>query len=804
MSTVAELLFNLQGDAAPLLGGPVTLDQTRVHQQQAFEPVTGTVYATQVIANGVKLDDEDAPPADGVRDARGDLAISRVNADGQVTGVMYARGFDHGSGVSAENTDDTVYVWLAYDAEEKPVGSNAHGRRLVRLPFEDGRIVDVGADGLDVYTPVPDATAITPCLDAEHGHMGIAFSTGSGTRYRVFDLDAFRARDFSEPLYECARPSYPAFQGWTLYGRYVYQWHGTGYGDDNPPPPEGSGDAYFTVLDVRSGAVVQRVHDLHAQTLPFREPESVSVWPGSDGPQLVFGFATGDEGARQMALYGLSDSVDPDAGLTAQSVTEPDPGVRLAASLPDTTAVRRWVVYRAVQGLDQVLASGDRLSVEPTWFDAAPPACVPLTYRLVVQYDSGASQTHTAPPVTFTPPGGCGGGSGPVGDETNSLGCAQEYRAVIHWRASGEPFFELERISAVEWGRTINDISEASVTVPVAGASPECCQLLGRVRPWVHELSIYRDGDLVWQGPVVPPRFRRDSVIISAQDVFSWFDHLVNEFRVTYTAAEADERGRRRAPITYIAENHIRLNLVESSLSVPPDYPRIMDYLIRRDGDLPTIKVEKDGSDNVTVWNEYLGDILREWTKRGLTWTTVKRSLLLRGRPTSDTRATATLTLDHIMGDVEVVMDGTQGATYAFATSQQTQDISGGKTLATGRTGTAYGRLDTLVKVQEEDATDADLRNAARDALAGRYPVPVSVNIPDAASLSPTAPVTIRQLVPGERVDVFADDLCLPLRQGFALSDVSVSWSSEQGENAGERVQIGLIPLGDVEEELGP
>jgi hypothetical protein len=266
---------------------------------------------------------------------------------------------------------------------------------------------------------------------------------------------------------------------------------------------------------------------------------------------------------------------------------------------------------------------------------------------------------------------------------------------------------------------------------------------------------------------------------------------------VTYTAATPDGQGRRRGPITYIAENHIRLNLNAAQLA-DRDYPGILPYIVRRDTGLPTIKVEKDGSANTTVWTEYLGDILREWTKRGLTWTAVGRSLLLRGRHSTQSRATARLTLDHFAGDIEIIKDGTQGGTYGWATSQQSQDISDGRTLGTGKTRTAYGRLDVLVQLQEEDVTPGDLLSAAREAIAGRYPVPMVINVPDSAQLTSDAPVSIGQLVPGERIDLLADVLCTPIAQGFLLSDVEVSW--DQG---GEKVGIALIPLADVDEELG-
>jgi hypothetical protein len=802
---VADLLFNLNGSAAPVMLG-VQLDQTRVHQQQAFDPVDNLVHVTQVIANGVTLPDESGPPPTGTRDSRGDLAINRVTLDGQVTGVMYCRAFDHGGALGVENAGGTAYLWLAYDAQMQPIGINAHGRKVVRLPFQNGAIIDVGDPGLDIYDPIPGADAVAPSLDADHGRMGIAFNTGGPTRYRVFDLDAFRARDFSSPLYEFDRPSFPDFQSWCLYGNYVYQLHGSAYTEpDNPPPPDGTGNTYWTVIDIRDGSVVQRVHNLHALTLSYREPESVNVWQTNSGPQLVFGFASSDTPPRLMNLYALTSSVDPDVALTAAVVTDPEPGVELTVNLADTTGIQTWTIYRHVADLDQPLVSGtgDTLATGSTWMDASPPGCIPVTYRLVIQRTTGVSEVDISNQVTYVPVGGCGS-VGPVGGQPNVLGCASQYTAVVHWRGGGRPYTPLDRLTAVSWGRTLNDTSTASVTVATSDLGAECCAALGRVEPWAHELTVYRDGALVWQGPITRPVLRRGSVTLEAQDVFAWFDRLVNTFRVTYTSSAADAQGRRRGPITYIAWNHIRLNLTQSSLSVPPDYPGIMPYVVRRDTGLPTIKVEKDGSKDTTVWTAYLGDILREWAKRGLTWTTVGRRLLLRGRPTSTARATALLTTNHFAGDIEVIKDGTTAATYAFATTQQSEDISDGTTLGTGKTGTAYGRLDTLVEIQEEKPTDADLRAAARDALAGRYPVPVSINVPDNAQLTPDAPITIRQLVPGERIDLLADVGCTRVQQGFALSDVEVSWQAGQsGQGGGEQVGIGLIPLGDVDEELG-
>lgn len=804
---MADVLFNLTATASPLLTGAV-LNQTRVHQQIDFDEANNLVYVTQVIANGVTLPGETEPPPTGTRDSRGDLAINRVDlATGAVTGVMYVRRFDHGSGLGVEVEGGVTYIWIAYDAIQQPIGTNAHGRRIARLPFQNGAVIDPGDPSISDYNPVTNATSITPGLDIPNNQFAIAYSTGSGTRYRIYDLAAFKAKNFSSPIVEFPRPTYPDFQSWQIFNGYIYQFHGTAYGEDNPPPPTGQGNVWFTVLDSRTGAVVQRVHDLHATGLSYREPEGLGFRNAAGGPELVFGYASSETAPRLMNLYAISSTTQPDVTLSALAVEGDEAGVHLTVSLASTDNIQSWAIYRVVGGTQQLLfnGTGNTLPDGSVWIDTSPPGCIPLTYLIVIDRTTGGSDTDTSNAVTYVPPGGCSQGGAAVGEQPTSLGCPQTYSAVIHWRGGAQPYpaASMERLTDVKWSRTINDISEGEITVLKGNISPECCEALGKAEPWVHELSIYRDTELVWQGPIISTTARRETITINARDVFSWLDKLVNTWRVTYTAATPDAQGRKAAPITYIAWNHLRLNLEDSSLSVPSDYPGIMDYIVRRDTGLPTIKVEKDGSTNTAIWAEYLGNMWREWAKRGLTWTTIGRRLLLRGKPTSSTRALARLTLDDFAGEIEVIKDGSTAATYGFATTQSSQNISkdgdeeASKTLGTGRTGTAYGRLDVLVHVDEEKVTDADLREAARDAIAGRYPVPLTITIPDGSTLTTTAPVRIAQLVPGERFDVLADAFCTPVVQGFMLSDVDVSW-----QNGSEKVAISLVPLADVDEEL--
>lgn len=374
------------------------------------------------------------------------------------------------------------------------------------------------------------------------------------------------------------------------------------------------------------------------------------------------------------------------------------------------------------------------------------------------------------------------------------LGCAQEYRAVINWRATGSPYTspQVGALTDVRWTRTLNDISTGQIEIAKARAGAACCEQLAGVEPAMHELAIWRDADLVWEGPILQPvEETRDSLIVPAVDVLGWLERCGNTQLLRYVNANPDAGGRRRGPVQWIAEHIITANLT-SPLSVPADYPRILDYIVREDADQDT-RIEKDGSSNDAVWCTSVLNILNELTKRGLEYTTVGRSLLLRGPRGPEVAAQGRLTLDHVQGDVRVIKDGSAAATYAWATSQRSNNITEGEAVGYGQVGTPYGRLDVI----EQSNTDADaeeLEQIARQALRGRYPAPLLVSVPNQASLTPTSPLSIHHLVAGERIDVDTTGYCMGTVAPFVLADVDVTWGA-----AGEQVRVGLVPaLGEV------
>ncbi|MFE4594384.1 phage baseplate protein [Streptomyces laurentii] len=298
----ARRRFDLCAEPVDLFGGEVRLKQGRVHQQVAFDPVTGLAYVTQIISDGRRLADEPDTVPGTTRDRRGDLCVNQVSPTGAVLAVMYLRGVGHGGGLGVEHVDGRVWLWLETDAD--PVASGfAYGKRVGRVEFTPDAVVDAGSSRIEVFDPVPGSSHVTASLDLEHGRIGVRHRSSGAEEYRVYELDAFKRRVFT-PLYRF--PACYRTQSWCLYGDLVYQSEGSAYSATNLRP----GNSWWNVYDVTTGKMIERTFNATALDLSHRETEAITVRPTPAGPQLVFGFATQEPGPRQMALYGITSTTD--------------------------------------------------------------------------------------------------------------------------------------------------------------------------------------------------------------------------------------------------------------------------------------------------------------------------------------------------------------------------------------------------------------------------------------------------------------------------------------------------------------
>jgi hypothetical protein len=126
----------------------------------------------------------------------------------------------------------------------------------------------------------------------------------------VYSLAAARAGDFSNVLASFKQPAMTAgidFQGWALYGSYVYLWEGEAYA--GAPDPE-LATSKLWCYDINSGQVVESIRVLDGAELVHREAEGLAVYAGPDGKaRLYFGFASGVAGDRRANLFYRSNLI---------------------------------------------------------------------------------------------------------------------------------------------------------------------------------------------------------------------------------------------------------------------------------------------------------------------------------------------------------------------------------------------------------------------------------------------------------------------------------------------------------------
>lgn len=116
-----------------------------------------------------------------------------------------------------------------------------------------------------------------------------------------------------------------------------------------------------------------------------------------------------------------------------------------------------------------------------------------------------------------------------------TLGCST-HTAFIQGKCNRARLCELTDASEITYNRKLDDISTATVVIPITGNDDSaCCECLGDVEPWCHQLTIVREGDgVVWTGPIQKVNYGRNEVVIEASDKLAWLLYRVNEINLCY------------------------------------------------------------------------------------------------------------------------------------------------------------------------------------------------------------------------------------------------------------------------------
>ncbi|MFF3665477.1 hypothetical protein [Microtetraspora malaysiensis] len=337
------------------------------------------------------------------------------------------------------------------------------------------------------------------------------------------------------------------------------------------------------------------------------------------------------------------------------------------------------------------------------------------------------------------------------------LGCAGEYTVEIRDRAGAVAYGTVEP-SAVEWSRLLDDTSDATVHVPYSG--PECCDLLNRTRTWCNSVSIFRDDELVWMGPITGLTYKHDETIITARDVTQWLVRRVIKTTLDFTGSKA-------ADLAKIGEALVRHGYEQ-------DDPGVLPYLhVVSSGIVGERKYDPDSG--------YVFDQLKELARTGVDWTAIGQRIIIAGE--MPIARLPGLTDEHFVGELTVVEDGLAAATAATV-------LGKGVTAYAGGAG-ACGLLEVLVS-EQEIMDVASARAEAEAIVAAGSPSPIYLDVPDDAQLDPDTPAAINDLVPGVLVPVASEETCRKVAAELRLQRVRVSFT----EDAGEQVRVTLAPTG--------
>lgn len=337
--------------------------------------------------------------------------------------------------------------------------------------------------------------------------------------------------------------------------------------------------------------------------------------------------------------------------------------------------------------------------------------------------------------------------------------CDPVYEVRYHLRGVGA-VTNRAAISSIEWNRTLDDISTASITHVLS--DPDCCDDLARLEPWADTVTIRRNGEVVWFGWIQTVEYGRETVSVTAADALQWLKVRIPHAAYSETADQA-----------YHFENFYHL-----AMDISPINANLEVF------ETGVVESREYKFDNVRLtWN-----IVAEMFETGLDVTVLGNTIYAGQLSIANV---LNFTLRDFEGGVTITKDGRLFANAAW--TDATAAIVGHYPDNPNFAGDGIYPLveDTIIDEQLANQSSA---NAAAKARVDYSPkVPRIVQASDALVLRPSAPVTIRGLVPSAIVNLDSHGLCYGVVEQYRLGKVSVTVTGSE-----EKVSITLQPVGTL------
>lgn len=367
----------------------------------------------------------------------------------------------------------------------------------------------------------------------------------------------------------------------------------------------------------------------------------------------------------------------------------------------------------------------------------------------------------------------------------DTLGCGV-YEAYFKTRGGDTLVCRARNLTQLTWGRKLNGFSEAKLTFALNGQDSECCNCVGTINPWEHELAIYRDGQEVWCGPIVNGGIDLEGLTAEyeARDLSAWFDHRwVENFGGDVEFEEADIAVVYRWLVehAYIKEPwNMEWYVTDTGVPIDRTYTGI-ESQDRWSGSFPNVAKQ-----------------LNDLSRSGIDFTVVRRVMLAGNLEQESGTVEATLA-DHawaklpkikIVGTgmaTEVGMGGGGGGSEGWDDDQMWIERPYDEARA------RFGLLQSFYPapdLDEEDTTTLPnaLTQRAYELRQQKCEPFVYVN---GGSLSQQAPITFDQLIPGRVFRIALTQTCRTIEANYRLYGVQVDYGED-----GETVTPELTPLG--------
>jgi len=349
----------------------------------------------------------------------------------------------------------------------------------------------------------------------------------------------------------------------------------------------------------------------------------------------------------------------------------------------------------------------------------------------------------------------------------------ENHTAQIFDRGGKQMKFDLKGVSKIKWTRERDEMSEASVDIPIKEVDRQGDNLAS-IDPGRHELVIFRNEQRVWEGPCNIPKQERDKFSITANDTLHYYNRTA--MRAGYSSAGT--------AVEFVARRIERIARAELARKEAMGY-NLLSFLTAytQTGDARTTTTTAPYQSTVYGHLETLA------ARAGIDYTMIGRALHIWDTSRGRMGTTPIATQADFLSDVTVARYGAELATHSYATDGQ--GVAG----MAGGNDPYYGEVELIATAYDEEIDEvrptlAELTEQAARNLRGRNPTPMTIKVPENSSINPKGVLG--------NMDYWVPGIYIPLRGKIGSFEVNQLQKLQKltvtETDKGETVQMSLYP----------